>query len=107
MALASLTLVAPAMLWLAAAGSGDSKAVFAGGCFWGVEAVFEHVRGVRSVIAGYTDGPIEAVQVVFDPAQITHPQLLQVFFYIAHDPTPRPICSGTDRALMPGRSIAR
>jgi peptide-methionine (S)-S-oxide reductase len=111
MALAALTLVPPAMLWLAAAGSSDAKAVFAGGCFWGVEAVFEHVRGVRSVTAGYTDGPIEAVQVVFDPAQITHRQLLQVFFTIAHDPTQRdrqgPDAGPEYRAVVYYRDVAQ
>jgi peptide-methionine (S)-S-oxide reductase len=68
-------------------------AVFAGGCFWGVEAVFEHVRGVRSAVSGYAtpaDDPkgfAEAVRVEYDPARITYNQLLQVFFLVAHDPT--------------------
>ena len=77
--------------------------VFAGGCFWGVEAVFEHVKGVSSAVSGYaggttkaptyegvstgTTGHAESVQVVFDPAQVSLEQLLQVFFTVAHDPT--------------------
>ena len=73
--------------------------VLAGGCFWGVEAVFEHVRGVHSVTSGYASYgspnedhspvPIEAVRITYDPKVITHRQLLEVFFTIAHDPTSR------------------
>jgi peptide-methionine (S)-S-oxide reductase len=79
---------------LAASGASDT-AVFAGGCFWGVEAVFEHVRGVTSVVSGMAAGDTrsparaEAVQVVFDPAQLSYAQLLDVFFGVAHDPTQR------------------
>jgi peptide-methionine (S)-S-oxide reductase len=78
-------------------------AVFSGGCFWGVQGVFEHVRGVRRVLAGYAGGEkstahyeqvssgntghAESVQITFDPAQISFGQLLQVFFSVAHDPT--------------------
>jgi peptide-methionine (S)-S-oxide reductase len=80
----------PLLLLGAASGGGAAgTAVFAGGCFWGVEAVFEHLRGVESVTAGYTDGQIEAVRVVYDPAKITHRELLRVFFTVAHDPTQR------------------
>jgi peptide-methionine (S)-S-oxide reductase len=77
--------------------------VFAGGCFWGVEAVFEHVKGVTSAVSGYAGGTMksptygdvstgstgyaESVQVVYDPAQVSLEQLLQVFFTVAHDPT--------------------
>ena len=68
--------------------------VLAGGCFWGVEAVFEHVRGVQSVTSGYATpdgngrkGFAEAVRIVYDPAQIRYAQLLEVFFLVAHDPT--------------------
>jgi peptide-methionine (S)-S-oxide reductase len=84
-------LVGLPLLLLGSAPSGGKArtAVFAGGCFWGVEVVFEHVRGVQSVTAGYADGRIEAVQVVYDPARITHRDLLQVFFVVAHDPTQR------------------
>ena len=78
-------------------------AVFAGGCFWGMEAVFEHVRGVRSITAGYAGGTrdtasyeqvsteatrhAEAVRVVYDPRQVSYGQLLRIYFSIAHDPT--------------------
>jgi peptide-methionine (S)-S-oxide reductase len=68
---------------------GPATAVFAGGCFWGVESVFEHLRGVRSVVSGYTGGQIEAVRVGYDPTEISYRELLQVFFLIAHDPTQR------------------
>ncbi|MDO9421697.1 MAG: peptide-methionine (S)-S-oxide reductase MsrA [Herminiimonas sp.] len=78
-------------------------AVFAGGCFWGVEGVFEHVRGVRNVVSGYAGGDkananynlvsrgstghAEAVQITFDPAEVSYGELLQIFFSVAHDPT--------------------
>ena len=78
-------------------------AVFAGGCFWGIEAVFEHIKGVRSAVSGYaggttaspnyedvstgTTGHAESVRVVYDPAVVSYGQLLQVFFSVAHDPT--------------------
>ncbi|MCJ2184611.1 peptide-methionine (S)-S-oxide reductase MsrA [Novosphingobium sp. 1949] len=79
------------------------SAVLAGGCFWGVEDVFNHVRGVTSVTAGYAGGTrqsanylavssertghAEAVRVIFDPVRISYGQLLKVFFAVAHDPT--------------------
>jgi peptide-methionine (S)-S-oxide reductase len=82
---------------------GTQTAVLAGGCFWGMEAVFEHVKGVRSVTAGYaggtagtatydqvsseTTGHAEAIRIVYDPAQISYATLLRVYFSIAHDPT--------------------
>ena len=85
-----------------AAKPGHEKAVFAGGCFWGTQTVFEHVRGVVKVTAGYAGGSAstatydqvgtettkhaESVEVVFDPSKITYGTLLQVFFTI-HDPT--------------------
>lgn len=76
----------------------DATVVLAGGCFWGTEAVFEHLRGVRSVTSGFArywkvpspgHVPIEAVRVVYDPSQISYQQLLEVFFTVAHDPTSR------------------
>jgi peptide-methionine (S)-S-oxide reductase len=86
-----------------AAAKGQATAVFAGGCFWGVDAVFKHVKGVTSVSSGYAGGAsktahyelvgtgatghAESVQVVYDPSQITYGQLLRVFFSVAHDPT--------------------
>ena len=62
-------------------------AVFAGGCFWGVEAVFEHTKGVRSAVSGYSGGSAESVRITYDPSQITYDQLLEIFFVVAHDPT--------------------
>jgi len=78
-------------------------AVLAGGCFWGLQGVFEHVRGVHEVLAGYSGGTrataqydqvgtgrtghAESVQVVFDPAEVTYGELLQIYFSVAHDPT--------------------
>jgi peptide-methionine (S)-S-oxide reductase len=76
----------------------EQTAVLAGGCFWGVELVFEHVRGVRSVTSGFARHvmtpseratAVEAVRIVYDPAVITHRQLLEVLFTVAHDPTSR------------------
>jgi len=87
----------------AEAGKGEQTAVFAGGCFWGVEAVFEHVKGVTDVKSGYAGGDAksanyddvsngttqhaEAVIVKFDPSKVTYVQLLSIFFSVAHDPT--------------------
>lgn len=82
---------------------GQETAVIAGGCFWGIQAVYEHVKGVIRATSGYSGGAAntaqyekvcsgrtghaEAVQVVFDPSKITFGQILKVFFSIAHDPT--------------------
>ena len=81
----------------------EQTAVFAGGCFWGVEAVFEHVKGVNSVVSGYSGGTketadyetvssgktdhAESVMIKFDPDKVTYQQLLFIFFSVAHDPT--------------------
>lgn len=86
-----------------AAQPGQAKAVFAGGCFWGTQAVFERVKGVIDTTAGYaggsaetatydqvtteTTGHAESVEVVYDPSKITYGQLLRIFFSVAHDPT--------------------
>jgi peptide-methionine (S)-S-oxide reductase len=83
--------------------TGRQTAVFAGGCFWGTQSVFERVKGVKQATAGYaggsastatydqvsseTTGHAESVQVVFDPSQISYGQLLRIFFSVAHDPT--------------------
>jgi peptide-methionine (S)-S-oxide reductase len=72
-----------------ARGHSDATAVLAGGCFWGVEEVYEHIRGVRSVTSGYADGIVEAVRIVYDPEAVSYRELLEVFFSIAHDPTSR------------------
>lgn len=86
-----------------AAAAGTQTAVFAGGCFWGVEAVFRHVKGVKSAVSGYAGGDAatanymtvssgltkhaESVQVTFDPSQVSYGELLRIFFSVAHDPT--------------------
>jgi peptide-methionine (S)-S-oxide reductase len=86
-----------------AGAAGKETAVFAGGCFWGTQAVFERVKGVVQTAAGYsggsadtatyrqviteTTGHAESVEVVYDPARITYGQLLRIFFSVAHDPT--------------------
>src|SRR5713101_863559 len=95
-----VTAAAPAQL---SRGPATEVAVFAGGCFWGVDAVFKHVRGVVRVVSGYsggsaatahynlvstdTTGHAESVEVTYDPAQVTYGELLRVFFTVAHDPT--------------------
>jgi len=103
---ASLTtalVVGPASLPAQAAKPRLETAVFAGGCFWGVEAVFEHIRGVTRVVSGYSGGSVvnpgyddvssgrtghaEAVRVTFDPSVVSYETLLTVFFTVAHDPT--------------------
>jgi len=86
-----------------AAAPGREVAVLSGGCFWGMQAVFEHVKGVIKVTSGYsggdqaspsyeevstgTTGHAESVQISYDPSQISYGQLLKVFFSVAHDPT--------------------
>ena len=86
-----------------ASAPGLKTAVVAGGCFWGIEAVFEHVKGVKSAESGYsggagataryedvssgTTGHAESVRITYDPSQMTYGQLLEVFFSVAHDPT--------------------
>jgi peptide-methionine (S)-S-oxide reductase len=96
-------LPAPALDIPASAVKGPQTAVFAGGCFWGVEAVFRHVKGVSSAVSGYAGGMVvkptyeqvgtgrtghaESVEVTYDPAQVSYGQLLAVFFSVAHDPT--------------------
>jgi peptide-methionine (S)-S-oxide reductase len=100
---AAATLPAPVVDTAKAADKRTATAVFAGGCFWGVDAVFKHVKGVTSVVSGYAGGSAktahyeiigtgltghaESVQVTYDPAQISYGQLLRVFFSVAHDPT--------------------
>jgi peptide-methionine (S)-S-oxide reductase len=82
---------------------GEQTLVLAGGCFWGIEAVFEHVKGVTNVVSGYSGGTsgtpsyeevsaggtghAEAVRITYDPSQITSGRLLKIFFSVAHDPT--------------------
>jgi peptide-methionine (S)-S-oxide reductase len=85
------------------AAAGAEKAAFAGGCFWGVQAVFQHTKGVKSAVSGYAGGTApnpsyrqvssgrtghaESVEVTFDPKQISFGTLLQIYFSVAHDPT--------------------
>jgi peptide-methionine (S)-S-oxide reductase len=81
----------------------EQKAVLAGGCFWGVQGVFQHLNGVKRVLSGYAGGEqrtahyevvsggntghAESVEIVFDPKQVSYGEILQVFFSVAHDPT--------------------
>ncbi|WP_051334177.1 peptide-methionine (S)-S-oxide reductase MsrA [Mesorhizobium sp. WSM3224] len=83
--------------------SGSEKAIFAGGCFWGVQGVFQHVKGVSKAVSGYTGGSpenavyevvgsgrtghAESVEITYDPSKVTYGQLLQVYFSVAHNPT--------------------
>ena len=85
------------------AASGTEKAIFAGGCFWGVQGVFQHVKGVSKAVSGYTGGSAEnavyevvgtgrtghaeSVEITYDPSKVTYGQLLQVYFSVAHNPT--------------------
>ena len=85
------------------AASGTQRAVLAGGCFWGVQGVYQHLKGVKNVLSGYAGGGrdtanyasvtrgdtghAEAVEIVYDPAQVSYGQILQVFFSVVHDPT--------------------
>lgn len=78
-------------------------AVFAGGCFWGTEAVFEHLKGVANVVSGYSGGSAatanyeavssgrtehaESIKITYDPSQISYEKLLEIYFHVAHDPT--------------------
>ncbi len=100
---AAVKLPAPTVDAPRAAKAGRETAVFAGGCFWGVQAVFQHVDGVSEALSGYAGGSAatasydlvstgdtghaESVRVTFDPAKVSYGQLLQVFFSVAHDPT--------------------
>ena len=83
----------------------EAEAVFAGGCFWGVQWVFEHVKGVTGVVSGYSGGTVanptyelvgtgrtghaESVRVTYDPSLVSYRDLLEIFFLVAHDPTTR------------------
>lgn len=100
---ATLPVAAPATDAALATAPGKASIVLSGGCFWGVQGVFQHVKGVISATSGYAGGKAgtaqyervsegdtghaESVQVVYDPAQVSLGQLLRVFFSVAHDPT--------------------
>jgi len=93
----------PAVDATLASAKSEQTAVLAGGCFWGIQAVFQHVKGVISATSGYSGGAsgtaeyelvsngdtghAESVRIIYDPSQITYGQLLHVFFSVAHDPT--------------------
>src|SRR6266478_5808477 len=99
----STTIPNPTVDATLATAKAEQTAVIAGGCFWGIQAVFQHVKGVISATSGYSGGAAgtaeyelvsngdtghaESVKIIYDPSQITYGQLLRVFFSIAHDPT--------------------
>ena len=96
-------IIPPPALDASTAGAAQEKAVIAGGCFWGVQAVFQHVKGVTSAVSGYAGGQAstadydtvsggrsghaESVEITYDPRQVSYGQLLQIYFSVAHDPT--------------------
>ena len=100
---AERAVMVPAPRVAASSEGGKAVAVFAGGCFWGMEGVFEHVKGVESVTSGYTGGAAstatydqvstestghaESVRIVYNPAQISFGKLMQIDFSVAHNPT--------------------
>ncbi len=100
---AAVKLPAPAIDTPASAQGQRETAVFAGGCFWGVQAVFQHTKGVLNAVSGYAGGDkstatyssigsgrtghAEAVQITYDPKQVSYGKLLQIYFSVAHDPT--------------------
>jgi peptide-methionine (S)-S-oxide reductase len=99
----AIAVPAPAQDAKLSATAGQQSVVVAGGCFWGIQAVFQHVKGVISATSGYSGGSAknaeyeivstgetghaESVQIVYDPSQITYGELLRIFFSVAHDPT--------------------
>jgi peptide-methionine (S)-S-oxide reductase len=99
----AVTIPAPAVDMPASADGGPQTIVLAGGCFWGVQGVFEHLRGVSRAVSGYAGGTketahyemvgtektghAESVQVTYDPKQISYGKILQVYFSVAHNPT--------------------
>jgi peptide-methionine (S)-S-oxide reductase len=101
--LAAGTFPSPAIDIPKAMATGQQTLVLAGGCFWGMEAVFDHLKGVSSVVSGFSGGRAEtahyeavstgqtvhaeSVKITYDPSQISYGQLLKVFFSVAHDPT--------------------
>src|SRR6266446_3508188 len=94
---------APALDEPAAAAGASETAVLAGGCFWGVQGVFQHLKGVKQVLSGYAGGSkdtaeyetvstgrtghAESVQITFDPREVSYGRILQIYFSVAHDPT--------------------
>src|SRR3979490_2039278 len=102
-AASATTIPDPALEAPLATTKSEQTAVLAGGCFWGIEAVFEHVKGVSKATSGYSGGSAdtaqyetvssgqtghaESVRIVYDPSKVSYGQLLKVFFSVAHDPT--------------------
>ena len=100
---ASRRVPSPTVDLIAAPTAKTESAVFAGGCFWGVQGVFQHVKGVSNALSGYAGGPAkmaryedvgsgrtghaEAVRITYDPQQVSYGKLLQIYFSVAHDPT--------------------
>jgi peptide-methionine (S)-S-oxide reductase len=100
---AAVTIPDPTVDEQLAPAKGEKTAVIAGGCFWGIQAVYQHVKGVKAAWSGYSGGSAstaeyetvstgrtghaESVQIIYDPSQITYGQLLKIFFSVAHDPT--------------------
>ncbi|MEO8060911.1 MAG: peptide-methionine (S)-S-oxide reductase MsrA [Burkholderiales bacterium] len=100
---AAVMIPAPTADLVTEAGGAQEVAVFAGGCFWGVQGVFQHTKGVIQAVSGYAGGSkqtavyevvgsgrtghAEAVQITFDPKQVSYAQLLQIYFSVVHDPT--------------------
>jgi peptide-methionine (S)-S-oxide reductase len=100
---AAVVIPPPAEDVAAASGAGTETAVFAGGCFWGVQGVFQHVKGVSNAVSGYAGGAAntakydevgsgrtghaEAVRISYDPKQVSYGRLLQIYFSVAHNPT--------------------
>jgi len=94
---------APAVDEPSAGGTGSETAVLAGGCFWGVQGVFQHLKGVKQVLSGYAGGSkdtaeyetvstgrtghAESVSITFDPRVVSYGRILQIYFSVAHDPT--------------------
>ena len=97
------TIIAPPVIDVPKTAANTQTAVIAGGCFWGVQGVFEHVKGVKKVVSGYAGGEkdtadynqvstgktghAESVQITFDPKEVSYGKLLQIYFSVAHDPT--------------------
>ena len=87
------TVIPPPALDAPPASGGSEKALLAGGCYWGTQGVFEHVKGITRVVAGFAggrdddDGGAESVMITFDPKVISYGRLLQIFFSVVHDPT--------------------
>src|SRR5262249_50145824 len=99
----SAVTIPPPAADVSAPGAGLETAVLAGGCFWGIQAVYQHVKGVKNAVSGYAGGSqkdatydvvssgrtshAESVRVTFDPREVSYGKILQIYFAVAHDPT--------------------